>query len=955
MKPPHCYVLLVAAIAASPQPLPLLRSPLDALVTAGGASWSADALNAVLDQARGLHGSGDYGAATAAYATVITATEPGDQSLGSEKLIIRARATANYAALHQAWGNTTHAGQHYERAITSLDALEEIAMGSTVRINYANMIMEADGDLAKAEAHLRAALAGSGDTTRAQRMLALLLVKQGNVSDALTLLPTDPSFRNEVGAMFAKDSRLEEAADMFSRAVRLDPSFVSAWYNLGLHMTELGSDEGAAEAHGRVLQEVALSRGREHLHSYEELVFARQLCGIWQWRDNDNARMAGFLDDLLVNGFEREPDNEKTSEGKPGRGSASWGSSSDHRGSNSEKGVVEARQWALLRRRLTVQPFHAAAYGWMGRERLTMVVSIHAAAAAAVAAQDKQSDAKKKNKNTNNNKEDERQPRRAMMGRDGRRLRVGYVSSDFRKHAVGLMVQSMFGLHHRVEVFAYSLSPSDGSDRRLRIEREAEHFVDLTDPRHLNAGGNLQDTGSVAASATVIARRIEMDGIDILVDLNGHSAGARMDVFACHPAPLQVLHAATFSVPSGAPFYDYIIVDPHITNGNGLDRDSPLTRSPLIAPEARLVLPETFYVTSHTAIYGKDFDCPAASSKRSLRAQLRQVHVATEEKRKQRMIRKATTTTAAAVAAATRAPTDFVFASFSQIYKIDPAMFDVWMGLLRSIPNSILVLVAPKNDNAALRALRQRTKWSELKATEGRGGDETNNAGEDEGGAEQESPAIARLRAEACTRGVHSHRIVFVPVLPHEQHLQRACGIDLVLDTPNAYNGIMSTADALFAGVPVLTGDWGETMTSRAASSLVRNLGSIDTRTREQSVDGTGSSRVGGLNDCHVAPSAKQYEDFARRLARKITIARAKGGSVLNNPSNSGDRGGGGGDDDDNDDTILARQGLEHTRSRSALFDTERYVEHLEDGFESIAERYRRGLPPADTLVSKRP
>ena len=294
-----------------------LRSPLDALDT-GGASWSADDLNAVLDQARGLHGSGDYGAATTSYTTVLTATEPGDQGLGSEKLIIRARAMANLAALHQAWGNSTSAGQYYERAITSLDALEENAMGSTVRVNYANMLIETDGNnLTKAEAHLRTALAGSSDTSRAQRMLALLLVKQGNVSDALALLPKDSQFRNEVGAMFAKDSRLEEAADMFARAVRLDPSFVSAWYNLGLQMMELGSDEGAAEAHGRVLQEVALSSGRVHQHSYEELVFARQLCGIWQWRDDDNARMAEFLDDLLKS-IQRERDYQRTSEGGGG-------------------------------------------------------------------------------------------------------------------------------------------------------------------------------------------------------------------------------------------------------------------------------------------------------------------------------------------------------------------------------------------------------------------------------------------------------------------------------------------------------------------------------------------------------------------------------------------------------------------------------------------------------------
>ena len=243
MKPHFCFLLLVAAIAASPQPPPL-RSPLDVL-DIGGASWSADDLNGELTRARGLHQSGDYGAATASYATVIAATEPGDQGLGSgvpsEKLIIRARALANYAALHQAWGNTTHAGQHYERAIASLDALGENAMGSTVRINYANMLMETDGNLAKAEAHLRVALDQSpSDTTRARRMLALLWAKQGNVSDGLALLPSDVMLRNEMGVMLERDERLEEAAGVFEEALRLDPTLKVALRGYGSVLHKLG-------------------------------------------------------------------------------------------------------------------------------------------------------------------------------------------------------------------------------------------------------------------------------------------------------------------------------------------------------------------------------------------------------------------------------------------------------------------------------------------------------------------------------------------------------------------------------------------------------------------------------------------------------------------------------------------------------------------------------------------
>lgn len=62
------------------------------------------------------------------------------------------------------------------------------------------------------------------------------------------------------------------------------------------------------------------------------------------------------------------------------------------------------------------------------------------------------------------------------------RLRVGFVSSDFKDHPTSHLMQSVPGFHNKslVEVFCYSLAPDDGSSYRRKIEREVEHFVDLS-------------------------------------------------------------------------------------------------------------------------------------------------------------------------------------------------------------------------------------------------------------------------------------------------------------------------------------------------------------------------------------------------------------------------------------------------------------------------------------------
>lgn len=129
------------------------------------------------------------------------------------------------------------------------------------------------------------------------------------------------------------------------------------------------------------------------------------------------------------------------------------------------------------------------------------------------------------------------------------KLRVGYVSADFHRHATSYLMIDLLEQHDksRFEVYLYSLGLDDACALRRRIEAAAHGFADV---RHLTAGA--------------IARRIRDDGIDILVDLKGYTRDSRPAIFAYRPAPVQVAYLG-FPGTSGADFIDYIVGDPWVT------------------------------------------------------------------------------------------------------------------------------------------------------------------------------------------------------------------------------------------------------------------------------------------------------------------------------------------------------------------------------------------------------
>jgi predicted O-linked N-acetylglucosamine transferase (SPINDLY family) len=124
-------------------------------------------------------------------------------------------------------------------------------------------------------------------------------------------------------------------------------------------------------------------------------------------------------------------------------------------------------------------------------------------------------------------------------------IRIGYVSPDFRAHAVGILIQDLLRAHDRsrFQVFAYSLAPDDGSDVRRKIMSGVDTFRDFS-----------------SLSDDAIAQRIADDGIDVLVDLAGYTDFGRSGVFARRPAGVQVNYLG-YAGTLGAGYIDYAIVD----------------------------------------------------------------------------------------------------------------------------------------------------------------------------------------------------------------------------------------------------------------------------------------------------------------------------------------------------------------------------------------------------------
>lgn len=208
-----------------------------------------------------------------------------------------------------------------------------------------------------------------------------------------------------------------------------------------------------------------------------------------------------------------------------------------------------------------------------------------------------------------------------------RKLRIGYVSPDFRFHSVAVAFKGVLEAHdrERFELCGYSLHGGRIDDMNRQFRESFDRFVDIA---HLPT----QDA----------AERIHADGIDVLVDLAGHTRGSRLEIFALRPAPVQA-HYLGYTSTVGARFLDYLITDPRL---------APTDHRPHYT-EKLVLLPDSFMAGQRAPVA----EARPARADEGL-------------------------------------PEDgLVFANFNNHYKFEPRVFSVWMRLLRRTPGSVLWLL----------------------------------------------------------------------------------------------------------------------------------------------------------------------------------------------------------------------------------------------------------------------
>jgi len=220
----------------------------------------------------------------------------------------------------------------------------------------------------------------------------------------------------------------------------------------------------------------------------------------------------------------------------------------------------------------------------------------------------------------------------------GHRLRLGYLSSDFHQHATALLMVEMLEAHDRehFELHAYSYGADDGQDMRARLQRRFEHFSDIT-----------------ALDDAAAARAIHADGIDILIDLKGFTAGTRSALLSYRAAPLQVSFLG-YPGTLGGHLCDYLISDRFVT-----PLDSAADYSEQLA-----CLPNSYQPHGRQAEPGS----PPTRAAHGLPAH------------------------------------GLVLCCFNQSYKFTPEMFDIWCRLLAQTQGSVLWLLGHAQAEGNLRA-----------------------------------------------------------------------------------------------------------------------------------------------------------------------------------------------------------------------------------------------------------
>lgn len=412
-----------------------------------------------------------------------------------EAVSLAQRMTVRFPEYAFGWKALAELLRRTGRGVAALAAMQNAAALSPTdsEIHFQlGLALSVSGQLADAEASYRRALQIGPERAEVHNNLGSVLLVLGRPADAeasfrraLQLKPDFAEAHNNLSNVLFAQGRLAEAEAGYRRALQVRPDYVEAQSNLG---NALWAQRRPAEAEASYRR--ALQRKPDLVETHKNLgnvlVAQGQLAqaeGAYrralQIRP-ENAEVHNDLGNVLV------------LQGRLAEAKASHG------------------------RALQIKPEFAYAHG-----NLLMSLNYQPGKPEEIFRAYQEYEARFGT--PHHGKWPDRKSRLQGLGND-RRLKVGYVSPDFRQHSVNYFISPLLREHdrHAVEVFCYAeVARPDATTSAL--QRYADHWVN-----------------TVGLPDADLAERIAADEIDILVDLAGHTSGNRLLVFARKPAPIQI-------------------------------------------------------------------------------------------------------------------------------------------------------------------------------------------------------------------------------------------------------------------------------------------------------------------------------------------------------------------------------------------------------------------------------
>ncbi|RYR38801.1 hypothetical protein Ahy_A09g043986 isoform A [Arachis hypogaea] len=540
-------------------------------------------------------------------------------------------AWSNLAGLFMESGDLNRALQYYKEAVKLKPSFPD------AYLNLGN-VYKALGMPQEAIACYQQALQARPNYGMAYGNLASIFYEQGQLDMAILhykqAVACDPRFLeayNNLGNALKDVGRVEEAIQCYNQCLQLQPNHPQALTNLGNIYMEWNMVSAAAQYYKATL---SVTTGLSAPYNNLAIIYKQQ----GSYADaiscyNEVLRIDPLAADGLVNRGNTYKEIGRVSEAiqdyiraiavRPTMAEAHANLASAYKDSGHVEAAIKSYRQALILRQdfpeATCNLLHTlqCVCSWEDRDQIRKYAAHCSLVASRLALPPFN------------------HPAPIPIKREGgyERLRIGYVSSDFGNHPLSHLMGSVFGMHNRknVEVFCYALSPNDGTEWRQRIQSEAEHFLDVS-----------------AMSSDMIAKMINESKIQVLVNLNGYTKGARNEIFAMQPAPIQVSYMG-FPGTTGATYIDYVVTDEFV---------SPLQYAHIYS-EKIVHLPHCYFVNDYKQ---KNLDVldPNSPHKRS-------DYGLPEDK--------------------------FIFACFNQLYKMDPEIFTTWCNILKRVPNSALWLL----------------------------------------------------------------------------------------------------------------------------------------------------------------------------------------------------------------------------------------------------------------------